>query len=76
MSFAPSKASQFDWSEDYVVINGMDTKLQIAHFKLSHSRAFFLRTYLLRSHEIASRQFLPEKSPVNTAPLCPPSWCS
>ncbi len=50
--FAPGDAFQFDWSEDYVTIDGANTKLQIAHFKLSHSRAFFLRAYLLQSHEM------------------------
>ena len=52
LSFAPGEAFQFDWSEDYAVINGVNTKLQVAHFKLSHSRAFFLRAYLLQSHEM------------------------
>ena len=52
LSFAPGEAFQFDWSEDYVVINGVNTKLQIAHFRLSHSRAFFLRAYLTQSHEM------------------------
>lgn len=52
LSFAPGEAFQFDWSEDYALINGVNTKLQIAHFKLSHSRAFFVRAYLLQSHEM------------------------
>ena len=52
LAFAPGEAFQFDWSEDYAIINGVNTKLQIAHFKLSHSRAFFLRAYLLQSHEM------------------------
>jgi transposase len=52
LSFAPGEAFQFDWSEDYAVINGVSTKLQIAHFRLSHSRAFFLRAYLTQSHEM------------------------
>jgi hypothetical protein len=52
LAFAPGEAFQFDWSEDYALINGVNTKLQIAHFKLSHSRAFFLRAYLLQSHEM------------------------
>jgi len=50
--FAPGEAFQFDWSEDWVVINGKNTKLQIAHFKLSNSRAFFLRAYPLQTHEM------------------------
>ena len=52
LNFAPGEAFQFDWSEDYVVIDGSSTKLQIAHFKLSNSRAFFMRTYLLQIHEM------------------------
>ena len=52
LQFAPAEAFQFDWSEDWVKINGISTKLQIAHFKLSYSRAFFLRAYLTQSHEI------------------------
>jgi transposase len=52
LSFAPGEAFQFDWSEDYAVINGVNTKLQIAHFRLSHSRVFFLRAYLTQSHEM------------------------
>lgn len=52
LTFAPGEAFQFDWSEDYVVIGGVNTKLQIAHFRLSHSRAFFLRAYLQQTHEM------------------------
>ena len=50
--FSPGEAFQFDWSEDYVFINGQSTKLQIAQFKLSHSRAFYLRAYLTQTHEM------------------------
>ena len=35
-----------------MVIAGVNTKLQIAQFKLSHSRAFFLRAYLTQTHEM------------------------
>jgi len=52
LQFAPGEAFQFDWSEDWVRINGVSTKLQIAHFKLSYSRAFFMRAYLTQSHEM------------------------
>jgi len=52
LQFAPGEAFQFDWSEDWVKINGVSTKLQIAHFKLSYSRAFFMRAYLTQSHEM------------------------
>ena len=52
LQFAPGEAFQFDWSEDYAVISDARAKLQIAHFKLSYSRAFVLRAYLLQSHEM------------------------
>ena len=41
--FGPGEAFQFDWSEDWAVIAGVRTKLQVAHFKLSYSRAFYLQ---------------------------------
>jgi transposase len=34
LTFAPGEAFQFDWSEDWAVIAGERTKLQVAHFKL------------------------------------------
>jgi transposase len=45
------EAFQFDWSEDSAVIAGERTKLQVAHFKLSCSRAFILRAYPQQTHE-------------------------
>ena len=50
--FASGEAFQFDWSEDRVVIGGERTKLQVAHSKLCHSRAFMLRAYPLQTHEM------------------------
>ncbi|HMM73841.1 MAG TPA: IS21 family transposase, partial [Rhodocyclaceae bacterium] len=50
--FAPGEAFQFDWSEDWAILGGERTKLQVAHIKLSHSRAFLLRAYLLQTHEM------------------------
>lgn len=52
LSFAPGEAFQFDWSEDWAIIDGVRTKLQVAHVKLSHSRAFIVRAYLLQTHEM------------------------
>ena len=52
MRFAPGEEFQFDWSEDYAYIGKDKVKLQVAHFKLSYSRAFFLRAYLLQTHEV------------------------
>ncbi len=42
LDFAPGEAFQFDWSEDYAFINRVNTKLQVTHFKLSHSQAFLM----------------------------------
>ena len=50
--FAPGEAFQFDWSEDWAVLGGERTKLQVAHTKLSHSRTFIVRAYLLQTHEM------------------------
>ncbi|MDE1226137.1 IS21 family transposase [Vibrio aestuarianus] len=52
LEFAPGEAFQFDWGENWAYINGHKTKLQVAHFKLSHSRAFLLRAYYSQSHEM------------------------
>ncbi len=52
LAFVPGEAFQFDWSEDWAIIAGERTKLQVAHFKLSCSRAFTLRAYLLQTHEM------------------------
>jgi transposase len=52
LAFQPGEAFQFDWSEDWAIIGGERTKLQVAHFKLSYSRAFVLRAYLQQTHEM------------------------
>ena len=50
--FQPGEAFQFDRSEDWAHIGGERIKLQVAHIELSHSRAFLVRAYLLRTHEM------------------------
>ncbi|MFC4217261.1 IS21 family transposase [Pseudophaeobacter arcticus] len=50
--FQPGEAFQFDWSEDWGNIGGERVKLQVAHIKLSHSRAFLVRAYPLQTHEM------------------------
>ncbi len=50
--FAPGDAFQFDWSEDWALLGGERVKLQAAHTKLSHSRAFIVRAYPLQTHEM------------------------
>ncbi|MCW1385055.1 IS21 family transposase [Novosphingobium sp. KCTC 2891] len=50
--FAAGEAFQFDWSEDWAMLGGRQTKLQVAHTKLSHSLAFAVRAYPLQTHEM------------------------
>lgn len=50
--FQPGEAFQFDWSEDWATIGGERVKLQVAHTKLSHGRAFLVRAYPLQTHEM------------------------
>jgi transposase len=52
LAFSPGEAFQFDWSEDWATLGGERTKLQVAHTKLSYSRAFTVRAYLLQTHEM------------------------
>ena len=39
LAFRPGDAFQFDWSEDFAILGGERTKRQVAHMKLTHSRA-------------------------------------
>ena len=50
--FMAGEAFQFDWSEDWAILGGERVKLQAAHTKLSHSRAFIVRAYPLQTHEM------------------------
>ena len=43
--FPKGDAYQFDWSTESIKIAGVVQKSQIAHFRLCHSRAFFVRAY-------------------------------
>jgi transposase len=50
--FASGEAFQFDWSEEWAMLGGERVRLQVAHTKLSHSRAFIQRSYPLQTHEM------------------------
>lgn len=43
--FPVGDAYQFDWSTETIKIAGIVQKAQVAHFRLCHSRAFFVRAY-------------------------------
>jgi len=50
--FQPGEAFQFDWSEGWSILGGERVKVQAAHTKLSHSKAFLVRAYPLQTHEM------------------------
>jgi transposase len=45
LSFAPGEAYQFDWSHEFVVLNGVTTIVKVAHLRLCHSRMLFVQAY-------------------------------
>src|SRR5205085_9556014 len=52
LSFAPGKAYQFDWSHEFVVLNGVTTIVKVAHVRLCHSRMLFVRAYPRETQEM------------------------
>ncbi len=52
LSFDPSETYQFDWSHEFVLINGVTTTVKVAHVRLSHSRMPFARTYPRETQEM------------------------
>ena len=43
--FPAGESYQFDWSTETVKLAGVTLKVNVAHFRLCHSRAFFIRAY-------------------------------
>jgi transposase len=52
LQFAPGEAFQFDWSVEYAEVAGQRRRLEVAHVKLAHSRAFLVVAYPTQSHEM------------------------
>jgi len=52
LRFEPGDAFQFDWSHELVVLGGATVKINVAHFRLCHSRFFFVVAYLRESTEM------------------------
>jgi transposase len=50
--FPPGDAYQFDWSHEWAVINGDVRKIKVAHFRLCHSRKFFVVAYFRETQEM------------------------
>ena len=52
LSFAPGEASQFEWSHEVVVLNGVTVVVKAAHVRLCHSRMMFVRAYPRETQEM------------------------
>ena len=56
--FLAGNALQFDWSEEYVVLGGVEQKVHLAHFRLCHSRKPFVVAYLNEKQEMVLDAFV------------------
>ncbi len=52
LSFAPGDAYQFDWSHEWVMLDGVIQKAKVAHFRLCRSRHFLVIAYPRESTEM------------------------
>ncbi len=50
--FEPGEAYQFDFSHEVVVLDGVTTKVKVAHVRLCHSRMPFVRAYPRETQEM------------------------
>lgn len=58
LHFAAGDALQFDWSEEHVVLGGMEQKIKVAHFRLCHSRKPFVMAYPGEAQEMVLNAFV------------------
>lgn len=52
LHFDPGDAYQFDWSHEKAIIGGIPQTIKVAHFRLCHSRMFFVAAYPRESQEM------------------------
>jgi transposase len=52
LRFDPGDACQFGWSHEQAIIGGIPQTIKAAHFRLCHSRMFFVAAYLRESQEM------------------------
>lgn len=52
LKFSPGDAYQFDWSHETAILSGVTQPVKVAHFRLSHSRMFFVAAYPRESQEM------------------------
>ena len=58
LHFAAGDALQFDWSEEYVILGGVEHKVHVAHFRLCHSRKPFVVAYMNEKQEMVLDAFV------------------
>jgi transposase len=58
LHFKAGDALQFDWSEEHVVLGGVEHKIKVAHFRLCHSRKPFVAAYPGESQEMVLDAFV------------------
>ena len=52
LRFDPGDAYQFDWSHEKAILAGVPQTIKVAHFRLCHSRMFFVAAYPRESQEM------------------------
>jgi len=58
LNFKAGDAMQFDWSLEVVMLDGIETRLKVAHFRLSHSRKPFIVAYPCETQEMLLDAFV------------------
>lgn len=58
LQFTEGDAMQFDWSQEVVVLGGIEQKIKVAHFRLSHSRKSFVIAYPRETQEMLLDAFV------------------
>ncbi|RFP86220.1 hypothetical protein DZK27_14860 [Rhodobacteraceae bacterium 63075] len=58
LHFAAGDALQFDWSEERVILSGIEQKVKVAHFRLCHSRKPFVVAYPMEAQEMVLDAFV------------------
>lgn len=52
LCFEAGNALQFDWSQEVVILGGVQCNIRVAQFRLAHSRKSFVCAYLRESQEM------------------------
>jgi transposase len=58
LQFDPGDAMQFDWSEEVVVLGGLEQRIKVAHFRLAYSRKPYVMAYPKETQEMLLDAFV------------------